>query len=130
MKGRQTPPEKIYAVMAMWSITNNYSETARKLKMPQRTVEKLVKENKDKEEYAKLCEGIRGNFESRATTLIKKIMDRIEETIDNPEYPIPLNQLSSALSQLYDKRALARGEATENTKIVFELPKEVKAFAD
>lgn len=37
--------------------------------------------------------------------------------------------LTTAIGTLYDKRALALGESTENTKIEFKLPKDVEEYA-
>lgn len=128
-KGKQTPPETIYKVMTSWAVTNNYSETARALGLAESTVRKIVSDNKDKKEYVKLCDEKREEFSRKASRIIDKALDRLEQAIDNDEEYIPVNQLTTAIGTLYDKRALARGEATENTNVTFKLPPEVEKYA-
>lgn len=41
-----------------------------------------------------------------------------------------IKALTTAIGTLYDKRALANGESTENTKIEFKLPKGVDEYAE
>ena len=41
-----------------------------------------------------------------------------------------LNEISTAVGTLYDKRALAKGESTENIRISVKLPKEVEKYAE
>lgn len=129
IRGKKTDPETIYAIMAVWALTENFSETSRILGIPVNTVEGIVKSHKNDDEFVKLRKDTKGKFVDRTTQLIDKLLDRMEDTVDNNEFAIPLNQLSSALGMLYEKRALALGEATENTKVTFELPEEVKDFA-
>ena len=61
-RGKKTSPEMIYKIMTSWAITGNYAETAKKLKIGETTIRKIVKENKDKEEYAELCKEKRKSF--------------------------------------------------------------------
>ncbi len=165
MRGKKTSPETIYAIMAVWSITDNYSETSKRLGVPEKTVETIVKENKDKEEFAELRGNVRKDFAARATgiidkavTLLEKRFNRALEEEDELDMLIDeiwdadkeelsreernrivskirsmqlydITAVSKTLATLYDKRALARGESTENTKVTFELPEEVKEFA-
>ena len=155
-RGKKTAPETIFAIMAVWSITNNYAETAKRLNIPEKTVEKIVKENKDKDEFAELCGNTRKDFATRATgiidkavTLLEKRFDRaleeeneldmlIDEIWDSDKEELSreernklvnkirslqlydITAVSKTLATLYDKRALARGEATESIHIVEE----------
>lgn len=41
-----------------------------------------------------------------------------------------IKALTTAIGTLYDKRALAQGESTDNTKIEFKLPKGVDEYAE
>ena len=40
-----------------------------------------------------------------------------------------LSEITTAIGTLYDKRALAKGETTQNAKITFTLPEELKSYA-
>ena len=113
-KGKQTPPETIYAVMTSWAVTNNYSETARELGMAESTIRKIVSDNKDREEFAELCDKKKEEFAEKTSRIIDKALARLEEAIENKEEYIPVNQLTTAIGTLYDKRALAKGEMTQN----------------
>ena len=129
-KGKQTSPEVVYQVMTSWATTNNYSETARELGMAESTVRKIVSDNKDKEEFAKLCDEKKEEFADKATRIIDKALRRLEKAIENDKEYIPVNQLTTAIGTLYDKRALAKGESTNNTKVIIELPEGTNEYAE
>ena len=113
-KGKKTSPEVIYQVMTSWAMTNNFSQTARDLNMAVTTVEKIVKDNKDKEEFVRLCNDKKDSFVEKADEIIDILLERIVKEATNDEKDIPLNQLTTALGTVYDKRALAKGESTQN----------------
>ena len=113
-RGKKTSPETIYKVMTSYAVTNNYNQTAKNLGMPESTVEKIVKDNKDKDEFRKLCEQKREEFSEKASVIIDMLLNRITETVADNEKDIPLHHLTTAIGTLYDKRALSRGETTQN----------------
>ena len=150
MRGKKTEPEMIYKVMTSYAITRNYNQTAKNLGMAESTVEKIVKDNKDTDEFRKLCEQKQDEFSDKATEIIdkglmllKRRMDRAieeEETLDDLIEEIwsmddkemsqqtktatvnkiknmqlhNLKDITTAIGTLYDKRALSRGETTQN----------------
>lgn len=156
-KGKKTDNETIYKIMISMFSTNNFSETARQLNMPESTVEKIYKDNKDKEEFVKLCVEKKEEFVEKADRIINKAtellekrldtalesQDELEEIIDkiwemdkkdynetqkraivNKISKMQLNNLSeitTALGTIYDKRALAKGESTANSKFEVEI---------
>lgn len=130
MRGKNTDTQTIYAIMGVQAITNNCSETARLLNMPERTVNQIYNLNKDKEEFAKLRQDKKKEFSQKATIIIDTAMDRLQEDIENKEEKIPVNHLVTVIDKLCEKRALADGEATQNTKVIFELPEEVAQYAE
>ena len=113
-RGKKTSPETIYKVMTSYAITKNYNQTAKNLGMPESTVEKIVKDNKDTEEFKKLCEQKQEEFSEKASVIIDMLLERITETVADNEKDIPLHHLTTAIGTLYDKRALSRGEMTQN----------------
>ena len=54
-RGQQLDEQTIINILTAYATTNNYSEVSRQLDIPRKTVEKIVKDNIDKPEYAKLC---------------------------------------------------------------------------
>jgi predicted transcriptional regulator len=165
-KGKQTPPEVIYKVMTSWATTNNYSETARALNMAESTVRKIVSDNKDKEEFARLCDEKKKDFADKATEIIDKGLELInrrlsvaldkQDELDRLIYEIEssdeeeisykqkmsaisliqeaqiqkIKDISTMIGTLYDKRALAKGESTNNTKVLIQLPEGVDEYAE
>lgn len=117
MKGKKTDNETIYKIMLSVFTTGNYNETARQLKIPVNTVEDIYKKNVEKEEFVKLRMQKQDEFTERATRIIEKALNRLEESLDNKEEKLAINNLSTVIGTLYDKRALAKGDSTENSKL-------------
>ena len=124
-RGKKTSPEVIYQVMTSWAVTNNYNETAKDLNMAVSSVKKIVQDNKDKDEFAKLCTEKREEFSDKASKLIDMLLERLESELDNEDKDIPINHITTAIGTLYDKRALAKGEMTQNINFAtnFDLDK-------
>ena len=80
--GKKLMPEQIYQIMASWAQTNNFRESARQLDMPEATVRKIVKENKDKEEFVKLCAEKKEEFSKQADEIIKKGLTLLNRRFD------------------------------------------------
>lgn len=114
MRGKKTSPEVIYQVMTSYAITNNFNETARNLNMAVATVKNIVDDNKDAEEFKKLRTEKENEFAEKASRIIDKLLERIENEVLDGEKEIPLNHLTTAMGTLYDKRALSKGESTQN----------------
>ena len=81
-KGKKTDNETVYKIMISMFSTNNFSETARQLEIPESTVEKIYKDNKDKEEFVKLCEEKKDEFVQNATRIINKSTKLLERRLD------------------------------------------------
>ena len=129
-RGKKTSPEMIYKVMTSWAVHHNNMEVSRELGVPEATVRKIVELNKDKDEFTKLCDEKKEEFADKATRIIDKALKRLEQAIENNEEYIPVNQLTTAIGTLYDKRALAKGESTNNTKVIIELPEGTNEYAE
>lgn len=117
-RGKNTPPEVIYQIMTSWATTDNVNETAKQLNIAESTVRKIVKANKDKPEFAKLCDEKRYSFSKKADTIIKKALNRLERDINDDEKDIPINHLTNAIGVLTDKKLLLEGKPTTRTEIV------------
>lgn len=156
-KGKKTDNETIYKVMLSYITTRNYSETARQLDMPESTVRKIIDDNRDKEEFATLCEQKRDEFVEKADKIIYKatkllekrldtalenqeeIEEMIQEVWNTPDDEIKgtqkkamvsklsrlqlnaLNEITTAIGTMYDKRALAKGEPTSNETLTINI---------
>lgn len=128
-KGKKTDNETIYKIMISVFSTGNFSETARQLDIPVGTVEDIYKRNIDKEEFTKLRKEKTEEFAKKATRLIDKALNRLEKVLDDDEEKIPVNNLSTVIGTLYDKRNLAEGKATVNTDINIKMDKKVEELS-
>ena len=97
--------------------------------MTQKTVEDIYKRNIEKEEFTKLREEKRDEFVEDATRIINKAMKRLEKSIDDNEETISVNNLSTVIGTLYDKRNLAEGKSTVNTDITIKMDKKVEELS-
>lgn len=120
-KGKKTDALTIYKVMLSYITTRNYSETARQLEMPESTVRKIIDDNKENEEFAILCEQKRDEFVEKADRIINKALNRLEKELDNEAERIPVNNLSTVIGTLYDKRALSKGDATSRETLTLNI---------
>ena len=129
-RGKKTDTETIYKIMLSMFNTDNFNETSRLLNIPVKTVESGQKKNVEKEEFAKLRIQKKEEFIDKTTRIINKALNRLEKVLDNKEEKIPVNNLSTIIGTLYDKRALAKGESTENNSITISMSEDIKRLAE
>ena len=113
-KGVTTDRETLYKVMTSYFMTRSYSATARELEMPISTVENLVKIHIKDEEFVKLWKEKKEDFATMADVMIYKAMDKLNNELDNQKN-IPINQLTTAIGTLYDKRRIESIGSVEST---------------
>ena len=93
-------------VIASYALTNSYNKTAKEFGISDKTVKKIVEENPT------LYEQKKDKFVEKADKIIDKALDKLEQEIDKGT--VPANHLATIIGTMYDKRALAKGESTEN----------------
>ena len=113
MQGKKHDKATIEKVLTSYYITGNYGETAKQTGIAESTCRDLVRKNKDKQEFIELRNKKNEYFIQESTQIINKILTRLDKEIDNGKANVCT--LSTTLGILYDKRALASGEATNNT---------------
>ncbi len=129
-RGKPIGPETIYQIMASFAMTGSYAETSRQFNgIGESTVRKLVKDNRDKPEFASLMQKQKADFAEKAEELIDLALLRLRDELEDRENRIPVNQLTTAIGTLYDKRALALGESTDNTVVEIKLPEAADGYA-
>lgn len=112
-RGKKTDNAKIAEIMTSYALTNSYNATAKECDVSDSTVKKIILENQ--EEFGKVREQKKEEFIDKASRIIDKAMNKLEVQIDNNE--VAPNHLTTIIGTLYDKRALAKGETTENNKV-------------
>lgn len=115
----------------MYATSGNINEVSKELGVPYATVAGWLKAKArdEPDEFDKLRDEKKRDFIDRSSELIDLAFDRLQEKLSG-EDDIPVNHLTTVIGTLYDKRALAKGESTENTQVEFKLPKEMMKYAE
>lgn len=115
-QGKKTDSQTIYNIMDSYFETRSYAQTGRNLGIPESTVEKLVKEHIKDQEFRELWAKKKEDFATKADMLIYKAMDRLNKELDSQD-KISVNNLSTVIGTLYDKRTIANNGGTPNVEI-------------
>lgn len=119
--GIKTPTKKKIEVIKSYVQTDSFNATAKETGVNPKTCKKIVEENP--KEYIDEKE----KFIETTTRLINKALDKLDEGLDRDD--IPINNITTAIGTLYDKRALAKGESTSNNSIVVTMSDSVKELS-
>lgn len=133
MRGKTLSKDERYAILASFFVTGSVTQTSRELSVPLSTVSDIVDRYKDDTSdpvIARLRNKTDNDFSERCTDIINAAMQRLEDTINNKRAKVTASQLSTVIGTLYDKRALSRGESTENTAVIVKLPPEAEEYAE
>jgi predicted HTH domain antitoxin len=116
-RGVKTDNQKIADIVASYALTNSYNKTSKEVGVSSNTVKNIINKQKKEnaEEFAKVCKEKKEEFVDKASRLIDKAMDKLDKELNKDD--IPINNLTTVIGTLYDKRALAKGEATDNNKL-------------
>ena len=120
--GVKTPTKKKVEVVKSYVKTNSYNATSKETGVNDHTVKKIIEEN------SSLYEQEKQKFIETTTRLINKALCRLDEGLDRDD--IPINNITTAIGTLYDKRALAKGESTTNENIVVQMTPEIKELSE
>ena len=133
MRGQKTSPEDVYKVLTSYAVTNNINETSRVTNIAESTVRDIVNRNIGTAEYEEVRVQKQEEFSEKASAIIDMLLKRITDTVADDEKDIPLHHLTTAIGTLYDKRALSRGEMTQNlgfaTNLSIDKLAEISGFA-
>ena len=112
-QGKKTDTQTIYNIMCSYFDTRNYTQTGKNLDIPVSTVEKIVKEHIKDKDFVELWNKKKEDFATKADMIIYKAMDKLLTQLDTQDN-IPINQLSTAIGTLYDKKMMAEHGPLEN----------------
>lgn len=119
--GVKTPTKKKMEVIKSYVETDSFNATARETGVNPKTCKKIVEENP--KEYMDEKE----RFIETTTRLINKALGKLDEKLDDDNNS--LSNITTAIGTLYDKRALAKGEATTNEAITIQMSEELKELS-
>ena len=128
-RGVKIDNKKIQEVIASYALTNSYNATAKECGVSANSVKNIINKQKteNSEEFAKVCKEKKEEFVEYADRLIDKAMSKLDKALDRDD--IPVNNLTTVIGTLYDKRALAKGEMTSNTSIFIKMTDEIKELS-
>lgn len=106
-RGKTTDTQTIYNIMASYFETRSFAQTSRDLDIPISTIEKLVKEHINDKEYVELWNKKKEDFVNKVDVVIYQAIDRLTKEMDKQDN-IPINQLTTAIGTLYDKKMMAQ----------------------
>lgn len=121
--------EKRAEIVALWPSLKNKSKISKMVGVSEGTVRNVIKKLESNEDYINIYERSKSKFIERSTTAIDLAFDRLIEKLSVPDDDVTVNQLSTVIGTLFDKRALAVGDSTENSKITVEISKEAAEYA-
>lgn len=121
--------EKRAEIVTLWASLKNKSKISDLVGVSEGTVRNVIKKLESDEDYINIYERSRSKFVEKSTTVIDMAFDRLIEKLSVPNRDVTVNQLSTVIGTLFDKRALAVGDSTENSKITVELSKEAAEYA-
>ncbi len=148
MKYTDKDKEKVIMVYAS---VGSMRETARQTGVPEATVRSWLKnrpadgldglrEKKRREAVDAAAEEVKQaelDFVDTATRIMDKGLELLEKMLDDElaarhngesDGKMTVNQVTTAIGTLYDKRALAKGENTQSLEVNVKLPEEVKLY--
>lgn len=128
-RGVKIDNKKIAEIVASYALTNNYNQTAKETGVCANSVKNIINKQKTEnaDEFAKVCEEKKEEFVEYADRLINKAMAKLDKALNRED--IPVNNLTTVIGTLYDKRALAKGEMTSNTSISIKMTDEIKELS-
>lgn len=106
-QGKKLNSQEIYNIMCSYFETRNYTQTSKDLGVPTSTVENIVKVHIKDKEFVELWNKKKEDFATKADIIIYKAIDKLEKQLDNQEN-IPINQLTTAIGTLYDKKTISQ----------------------
>ena len=128
-RGVKTDNKKIAEIITSYALTNSYNKTAKECGVSNNTVKRIIlnQQKENPEELAKVVNEKKDEFVDKASRLIDKALDKLNKALDKED--IPVNNLTTVIGTLYDKRALAKGETTNNETITIKMSETIKELS-
>lgn len=124
-------------MLALYIELESYAAVGEKLGITRQSVktviDRLMRDPEKKEYYEKHRKKFEDRFVPKAERIINNALDALEKEIDDilqRKRGVKLNELTSAIGTLYEKRALIKGETTEISSVQIMLPKEAEEYAE
>lgn len=128
MRGKKYSDEIKEQAYALYAVSGNIAEVSKAIGVPANTISTWIK-NKPPDKFDELRDEKKRDFIKQASEIIDIALDRLKTELEDEEKDIPINHLTTAIGTLYDKRALAKGESTDNMSVQIKLPEGADEYA-
>ena len=136
---RKYPNDVKIKAYTLYAVLGSVRGVARELDVPVTTVSSWIK-NKPPDVYEKIqnkvvakqeetAQKMVDSFIKKSDEILNLALDRLRDELSYSEIPIPVNQLATVIATIYDKRALAKGDATSNNNLRIILPDGAEEYA-
>ena len=129
MRGKKYSDETKEKAFALYAVSGNIAEVSKAINVPANTISTWIK-NKPPDKFDELRDEKKRDFIEKASEIIDIALARLQNELEDSEKDIPVNQLTTAIGTLYDKRALAKGESTDNQTVRIKLPEGADEYAE
>jgi predicted ATP-grasp superfamily ATP-dependent carboligase len=99
--------QEIMNIMCVYFDTRSYLDTSRILGYPKSSVQYIVERHIEDDDFVKIRLKKEEEFVQKANHLIFKAINKLNKELDEQEH-IPINQLTTAIGTLYDKKTIAQ----------------------
>ena len=117
-RGKKTDFKVRQEALARLAVTDNVSQVARDMKLPDSTVRQfIIDEEKKDDGFKKLREQKKKEFVDKAWEIIQTGQDILLRDLKKAKengIPVDISKISTVIGTIYDKQALANNESTMN----------------
>ena len=99
--------QEIMNIMLSYFDTRSLSETSRELGYPINSIKYIVEKHIKEPEFVKIRQEKENQFVEKANHLIFKAINKLNKELEEQEH-IPVNQLTTAIGTLYDKKMISQ----------------------
>lgn len=132
---RFTPAEKA-EMLALYMEKENYAAVGAEIGHPRNSVKHAIDQQLSDPSIKKIYDESKKNFNERFADAAERLIDKLVLALENKVDSViagdgeaKLNEITTALGTMYDKRAVTVGESTDSVKITIDLPKEAEKYA-
>lgn len=104
---RKYSEQDIYNIMLLYFETRSCLDVSKQLNIPRTTAHYIVQRHINEDKFVNIRHEKEKQFEEKANHLIFKAMNKLNKELDEQEH-IPINQLTTAIGTLYDKKTISQ----------------------
>ena len=104
---RKYNTQDIMNIMCVYFDTRSYTETSKTLGFPITSIKYIVDKHIEEPEFVNIRKEKENKFVEKVDHIIFKALNKLNKELEEQEH-IPVNQLTTAIGTLYDKKTIAQ----------------------